>query len=450
MTNPAGNTSSSHLGSHSGDLVRVMGTFGLAAAIINMTIGGGIFRLPSSVAASLGAAAPLAYIVCALAMGLIVLCIADAGSRVSLTGGPYAYVGTAFGPYAGFISGLLLWMLSTFACAAVATVFASSVGQLIPALSTPAMYVVVLVAVFMFWTVINLRGAGLATRLNTVATVAKLLPLLLLAVVGLFFIEGDNLTWTVAPAPADVARTSLLLIFAFAGIEGALAPSGEVHNPARTVPRAIALAMVGVTALYLLLQVVAQGILGPALAQSTVSPLADAANAAMGGSARALLLAGASVSMFGYLGASTFSTPRVIYAFARDGFLPRRLAEVNPDYHAPSAAIITQSVIALALALSGTFERLALLANVSALALYLGCALASWKLRSTDVTIDGQTPFRMPLGGVIPWLTCLVIGWLLTGLARNEWIAFGACVALGSVIYVARSGQRRASTSVHE
>src|SRR3990170_3066550 len=120
-----------------GSLVRVIGTFGLAAAIINITIGGGIFRLPANVAGSLGAAAPIAYLVCAIAMGLIVLCIADAGSRVSLTGGPYAYVGTAFGSYAGFISGVLLWMLGTFATAAVATVFASSVGGLIPPLAAP-------------------------------------------------------------------------------------------------------------------------------------------------------------------------------------------------------------------------------------------------------------------------------------------------------------------------
>ena len=79
---------------------------------------------------------PIAYVVCAMAMALIVLCIADAGSRVSLTGGPYAYVGTAFGPYFGFISGVLLFMLGTFATAAVSTVFAASVGQLLPALSS--------------------------------------------------------------------------------------------------------------------------------------------------------------------------------------------------------------------------------------------------------------------------------------------------------------------------
>ena len=129
-------------------LVRAIGTFGLAAAIINITIGGGIFRLPANVAGSLGAAAPIAYLVCAVAMGLIVLCIADAGSRVSLTGGPYAYVGTAFGAYAGFISGVLLWMLGTFATAAVSTVLASSVGLLVPALAGRTMEIGILVAAF--------------------------------------------------------------------------------------------------------------------------------------------------------------------------------------------------------------------------------------------------------------------------------------------------------------
>ena len=160
-------------------LTRAIGTFGLAAGIINITIGGGIFRLPAIVAGSLGAAAPIAYLVCAIAMGLIVTCIANAGSRVSLTGGPYAYVGTAFGPYAGFLSGLLLWMLGTFATAAVSTIFATSVGLLVPALAGP-MESVVLVAAFVFWSLINLQGVALGVRLNSIATIAKLFPLILI------------------------------------------------------------------------------------------------------------------------------------------------------------------------------------------------------------------------------------------------------------------------------
>jgi len=419
-------------------LLRAIGTLGLAAAIVNITVGGGIFRLPSSVAGSLGAAAPIAYIVCAVAMGLIVLCIADAGSRVSLTGGPYAYVGAALGPYAAFLSGVLLWMLGLFATAAVATVFAASVGQLVPALAPWQPYV--LLVTFGFWSLVNMRGVALGARLNAVATVAKLLPLLLIAIGGLFLVRAEHLTVTVWPSAADVARTSLLLVFAFAGVESALVPSGEVRDTARTVPRAIALAMLGITALYIALQVSAQGILGDALGRAS-TPLADAAGAAFGGWARGLLLVGAAISMFGYLGGMTLSVPRIVFALARDGFLPRALATVHPTHRTPQAAITVQTVFALALAISGTFERLAILANVSALALYLGCAVAAWRLRST-APAGAAAGARLPLAGVAPFLAVPVILWLLTGMTRGEWIGFGASVAAASVVYVlARAGR---------
>ncbi|MEO7134711.1 MAG: amino acid permease, partial [Vicinamibacterales bacterium] len=366
-------------------LTRAIGTFGLAAGIINITIGGGIFRLPALVAASLGPAAPIAYVVCAVAMGLIVICIANAGKRVTLTGGPYAYVGAAFGPYVGFLSGILLWMLGTFATAAVSTVFASSIAQLVPALSGQLATTAILLMAFLFWSLINLRGVTLGVQLNTIATVAKLFPLILIASAGMFFVQGENLTVTTMPAAADIARTSLILIFAFAGIESALIPSGEVRDSERTVPRAIALAMLGITALYIALQVVAQGILGGTLAQSTVSPLADAASASLGPWARAVLLAGASISMFGYLGGMTLSIPRIVYALARDGFLPRGLATVDAAHRVPQAAIIAQAILTLALAVTGTFEKLAILANVSALALYFGCAAAAWKVGRSPI-----------------------------------------------------------------
>lgn len=408
-------------------LLRAIGTFGLAAAIINITIGGGIFRLPAVVAGALGAAAPLAYIVCAVAMALIVMCIANAGSRVSLTGGPYAYVGQAFGPYVGFLSGVLLWMLGTFATAAVSTVLASSVGVLVPGLAGQGAQIAVLVAAYAVWVVVNLRGVAFGAQLNAIATIAKLFPLLLIAVAGAFFINPNHLRVEVAPAAADVARTSLVLIFAFAGIESALVPSGEVRDPARTVPRAIAIAMVAITLLYIVLQVVAQGILGPGLAQATVSPLADAAGSALGGWARSLLLIGVTISTFGYLGGMTLSMPRMLFALARDGFLPRVFTAVHPVTHSPGTAIVSQSLIALVLAISGTFERLAIFANVSALALYLGCALAAWRL--------GQR-------ALVPLLACAVIIWLLTGLTSGEWLAFLACLAVASLLYAIASRRR--------
>src|SRR5688500_17629583 len=118
-------------------LVRALGTWALAAGIVNVTIGGGIFRLPAGAGRALGAAAPLAWIACAVVMALIVVCFAEAGSRVATTGGPSAYVEVAFGPLAGFLVGFMLWASMTAALAAVATFFADSVGALLPALGTP-------------------------------------------------------------------------------------------------------------------------------------------------------------------------------------------------------------------------------------------------------------------------------------------------------------------------
>jgi len=385
-------------------------------------IGGGIFRVPSLVADSLGAAAPIAYVICAIAMALIVACIAAAGKRVTLTGGPYAYVGATLGPYAGFVAGIMLWMIGLFATAAVSSVMAASVGELIPALSGRPMQAVVLIVAFAFWALINMKGVAYGVRLNTIVTAAKLFPLLLIAAAGVFFIQPANLQIQTWPAAGDYARMSLILVFAFAGIEVALIPSGEVRDPERTVPRGIALAMISVTALYIVLQLVAQGILGSALAKSSV-PLADAAGASLGGWARSLLLAGAAVSMFGHLGGMTLSIPRIVYALARDGYLPGRLAAVHPVTRTPRVAIVVQTTLTLILAITSTFEQLAVIANVAALALYLGCAIAAWKL--------GQSP-------IVPALACGVIAWLLTGVRLDEWMAFTALVGFSSIMYLTR------------
>jgi len=418
-------------------LARSIGTVALAASIVNITIGGGIFRLPADMAATLGATAPVAYLLCAVAMGLIVLCLAEAGSRVSLTGGPYAYVEVAFGPFVGFLSGFLLWMVLTFAMAAVATVLAAGIGALVPALSSRAASIIVLIVIYAAFATINVLGVGRSARLNTVLTAAKILPLVLLIAGGIFAVDPKHLAVVDAPDAATLARSSILLIFAFAGIEAALVPSGEVKDPARTVPRAIFLAMAAVTLLYALLQFVAQGVLGPALATSKAAPLADAAGVALGGWARQLLLVGAVISMLGHAGAMTLATPRTLFAFARDGFLPAALARTHAVYRSPVAAILLQCAIVLVLAISSTFERLAILANISTLVLYGTCCLATWQLRRRDVRAGG-TPFRVPAPGLVIVLACLVIGWMLLSVTVAEWTAFGIALAVAAGIFLLR------------
>src|SRR6202171_775043 len=128
-------------------LVRAIGVPGLTANIINATIGAGIFVLPALVAKNLGPAAPLAFIVCALAMVLFVTCFAIAGSRVSLTGGLYAYVEVAFGRYVGFLAGSLYCLTAVAAVAGVVNIFVNSVAGLMP-LGHPIVRVVVIALVY--------------------------------------------------------------------------------------------------------------------------------------------------------------------------------------------------------------------------------------------------------------------------------------------------------------
>ena len=425
-----------------GSLIRALGTWGLTAAIVNVTIGAGIFRLPASVATTLGAAAPAAYLVCALAMGLIVLCFAEAGSRVSMTGGPYAYVEVAFGHFVGFLSGTLLWAGLTAALAAVTSFFADSLAALIPGLASSGAKITVMLVVLTALALLNVRGVRDASRFNAVMTVAKLLPLAVVVIVGAFAVRGANLSWQETPAIGRVGRASAVLIFAFLGVEAALVPSGEVKDPARTVPRAVLLSIGVVAVLYVSVQIVSQGVLGAGLAASK-TPVADAGGAALGPWGRTLILVGSTVSMFGYVSGMTLAVPRMLFAFARDGFLPRAVASVHPAFRTPYWAIAIQTVLVAVLAATGTFERLAIIANGSVLLVYAACCLATMELRRRDVRGAG-VPFRVPGAAVVPWLALLVIVSLLRTLLFGEWLAVLAVLVAAVPVYAFTRSRRSA------
>ena len=122
-----------------------------------------------------------------------------------------------------------------------------------------------ILALFAGLAMVNVRGVTRGVRLVELVTVLKLLPLLVLVGAGIWHVNPEYLKWPAAPEPSDVGRTAIILIFAFVGLEIALVPSGEVRDPARTVPRALFSALAITTTLYLLIQGVAPGLLGPAI-----------------------------------------------------------------------------------------------------------------------------------------------------------------------------------------
>ena len=430
-------------GSDEPSLLRAVGVAGLAASIVNVTIGGGIFRLPAIVAATLHAQAPLAFVVCGVAMGLIVFCIAEAGKRVELTGGPYAYVEVAFGPFAGYLAGVLVWLLGCFAVAAVATVLADSVAALTPAFGGAVGRALLLAGIFTLFSLVNIAGVKQGTRLNAIATVAKLVPLLLLALCGAFAVRPENLAWTEPLGAGTLARASILLIFAYSGVESALVPSGEIKDVRRTVPRAILVAMLAITGIYLALQIVAQGVLGDGLATST-TPLADAARSVFGPWGGTLLLVAAVVSMLGYVSGMTLAVPRCLYAFARDGVLPAVFGRVHPRFRTPWVAIAAQSALACLLAITSGFERLAILANLVTILLYAGCCIAAWELARRDPSPGGRGDAART--AVVATAACSVIAWMLTGITWPEWRLTIGMLAAASLLYAVTSRSRAASS----
>lgn len=426
-------------------LVRAIGYRELTASIINVTIASSIFIMPASVAAGLGAAAPIAYLVCATLMALIGLCFAAAGSRVSLTGGLYAYIETAFGGYAGFLGGFLYWATACLSVASVATAFAGSVGVFWPAVGGGIPRALLLVVLFAVLAFVNIRGIKPGIRLIETITAAKLVPLLLLIGLGVWHLNPDFLS---APMPSvsEVGQVSIVLLFAFVGVEVALTPSGEIRDPHRTVPRAILSALAIATVVYIAVQVVAQGILGPALPTFTDAPLSEVGRRLLGEGGRLFLLAGGTVSIFGYVAGDMLGTPRALLALARDGVLPAGLARVHPRYRTPATAIAVYAVIVAALAVSSSFERLVIMANVSALLLYLLCVVASFELQRRDVRMAGQ-PFSLPGGAVIQLLAAAGIVWLLLQATVREWVMLAIVVAVASVYYLIKAPSLRKSSA---
>ena len=427
-------------------LVRALGFTGLTAGMINYMIGAGIFVLPALVAAQVGGAAPVIYLICAVAMGLIVACFADAGSRVSLSGGTYAYAGTAFGPFVGFIVGSSYWFGSTvLACAAVANVFVDTLGELSPTFADRTIRALVLIGMFALFAAINIRGVKAGTRTVKTVTLAKLTPLLVLIAAGLFAINPANLSWPGMPSADVTARTAVILMFAFLGIEGGLSPSGEVKDPARTVPRSIAATLAIVVIIYMSLQLVAQGVLGSALAANQKAPLAEAARVVLGSGGALLVLAGAAISTFGYVAGDILAAPRSLYALARDGLVPSAIGRIHPKFRTPHIAILIHAAVSLGFALTGTFESLIIVATLATLIVYLICCAATIQLQRLDVRADGAIPFRVPGGPLVPILAIAVVVWLMSSSTRQEFVALGIMLAVETVIYVLMLLARRSA-----
>jgi APA family basic amino acid/polyamine antiporter len=419
-------------------LIRALGPWNLAAGIFSMIVGAGIFTTPAALAQALGGWAPLAILGCALAVGAVAICCAEGGSRIPTSGGIYGYVEVAYGPLAGFLCGMLLLVGDVLACGGVAAALGTVIATQAPAAWAPALRVATIIGVLGAMAWINARGVRRGGQFVTGATLVKLLPLLVFVIAGVGAIHGGNLMLAPVGSPA-VGHAVLLSLFTFMGMEGALVVSGEVAAPNRTIPRALLLAIGAATALYIGIQLIAQGILGGALATSP-TPLADAM-ARIGPGLRLTLLVGAALSMFGWLGADVLASPRILFAIARDGRLPALLGRVNPTTHTPNIAILTYVAAAMLLALTGTFAELAVLSALASTVLYAYVCLAAWRLRERGTALAGAPlNFRWLKPAAITGIAGMIV--MIALASPMEILGLALLVGLSVLLYLTQSGRR--------
>jgi basic amino acid/polyamine antiporter, APA family len=420
-------------GQRDAGLIRAVGPWGLAASIISMMIGAGIFVVPSQLAASLGCYAPLAFVASSLGIGAVAICLAEGGSRIPTSGGIYGYIQAALGPLSGYVMGTLLWVGDVFAVSAVAAALGDVGASLALTTHVEALRAAIIIGVIGAVAIVNVRGVASGTRLVTTATALKLLPLLIFAIAGAAAIHRANFSPPPMWRSEGLGRALILATFALTGMETSLCASGEVARPARSIPLALTIALATVTLSYVAIQLVVQGILGPALAGSA-APLADAMGR-ISPALRVLMLVGTALAMLGMIAGDMLGTPRVLFAFARDGLLPQVLGSVHARAHTPHVAILVYAVLAMILALSGGFAELAVLATLASAGLYIAGCLAAWLLARRGVALAG-TPlgFRWLGAAVLIGVSGMVT--LIALASRTEILGLLALVAVSGTVYL--------------
>ena len=425
-------------------LQREVNTLGLSANIINIIIGGGIFVLPATIAASLGSASIIAYLFCGFVMLLVMGCFAELGSVFTGAGGSYNYIESSFGTYPGFITALLIVLASFSGDAAVVNAIADILGTFVPVFKEFWMRSLFFIFLFFGFGYINIIGLKKGVGFVKLVTLLKLIPLFLVILFGFKEIHPSSLQWDTMPSINDIGEMSLILFFAFIGAEKGLSLSGEVKNPQKTIPKAIALSIAAILIIYILIQLISQGVLGDTLSKYDKNPLAEVANLMFGPIGFTIMTFGAAISMIGSLSSKILSMPRVIFAASKNNVIPiKKLAEVHKKFATPYISIILYTSLGFLFAIIGGFKELAIISSASTLLIYLGISLATLKLKiSKSKDISGG--FKVPGGFIVPVISSAIIIWLLSKLSQDKiWMFLGVLLFLSIVFLLLRFFQKK-------
>ena len=418
--------------------MRAIGRWSLAALVVNSIIGSGIFALPADVARLIGPASPWAVLAAGAAAGVIMACFAEVASQFSAAGGPYLYTRAAFGRLVGIEMGWMLWLVRVAAPAATANLFVIYLGEFWPKAAMPLPRFFILTSLYGILTLINYRGVRASTHVSNVFTVAKLVPLFVVAIAGAFYLMAGHGVTTLLTMRADRSawqKAALLLVFAYGGFETALTPLSEAKDPRRDAVFALFTGLITCTVLYTVIQWAVVGVL-PDPGHSA-RPLADVARLALGRGGAAFVSVGALISVYGYLSANMLGVPRITFALAENGDFPSIFAAIHPRFRTPYVSILAFSLLSWLLALLGSFTWNATLSAVARLLYYgLVCAtLPVFRRKQPEAAL-----FRLPGGNYFAVLGAGICVVLITGvnLGGSLILLATALVALVNWVLVRR------------
>jgi len=414
-------------------LRRDIGFFGASFLVLNALIGAGIFALPGKIAVNAGLLSPHLFLVVGVFFLAVVLTFAELASYYKKTGGPVIYATEAFGPLAGFSTGWIIFVARTTAFAANANVMAIYLGSAFDVFDNGLARGVIITAVTVGLTWANLLGVRDGVRTMAVFTVLKVTPLLIMVLLGLQHVTGSTLLPDASVVIEDLGGTTLLLIYAYIGFETLAVTAGETSKPRRNLPKALVGTVVGTGLLYFLIVLVFVSVISAD--QYSDATLVDVGRSIAGPVGALAITLAAVFSIGGNLAGSMIAAPRLVFSLAENKLLPPWFGHIHPRYATPDRCILIMGGLALLLALTGSFVKLALASSVARLLAYVVCigSLPAVRRHADDET--RKQAYRLKGGYTIPLLGLLICLWLLTQSKAESWIAIGILLAIGVVLY---------------
>jgi basic amino acid/polyamine antiporter, APA family len=415
-------------------LVRGIGRWSMVAIVINSIIGAGIFGLPSKVAALIGSYSLVAFVICTVIIAFVVVCFAEVSSRFTETGGPYLYAKEAYGSLFGFEVGWLMWIARVTTFAANCNLLLAYLGFFVPHANEGILRIVLALSVVLIVTAVNYVGVRQSAMMTNILTVGKIVPLIVFAAVGLFFIRPANFTLPAAPDTPTLASAILILIYAFVGWESTTTVAGEMKDPRRNLPFALLTGLAFAATLYLLIQIVCVGTL-PELSKSE-RPLVDAANKFFGVFGASFITLGALVSILGNLNGGFLFASRAPFAMAEQNELPQVVARTHGRFKTPYVSILLTAAVVLVFTIWTSFIAALTISTIARLIVYVTtCAALPIFRQRKDLP---RAVFTAPFDVMASVLALGLTIWLLSYVDyKKEGLAVLILALVGLVIYFA-------------